>query len=163
MRSQYLSKNFLRYLLASVLIKILEKALAVKTILFYNLLESKNNVVNDGTLFFACLSATVVSVGASIVNYSIKLLFQTFLCEHLINMITELSPFDVLSFFWCLKVSSQKIKLSRANNNLSHTECNSKLGVGYETRSQFIKVPKELVNSNSPLFADSTNSSNYIV
>jgi hypothetical protein len=68
MSSQNLSKDFLRYLLASVLIKVLEKALAVKSVLFNDFLESKNDVVNDCAFFLARISTTVVGTGASIVN-----------------------------------------------------------------------------------------------
>jgi len=107
MSGKYLSKYFLRHLLASVLIEVLEETLAVKSVLFNDLLESKDNIVNDCTLFLASFSTTVVGAGTSIVNYSINLLFETFLCKNLINIIAELSPFNVLTFFWCLEVSCQ--------------------------------------------------------
>ncbi len=87
-----------------MLIKVLEKALAVKSVLFNNFLESRYNVFNDSTLFFARLSSTIVGVCASIVDNSVDLLFETFLCKYLINVITKLPPFDMLSFFWCLEV-----------------------------------------------------------
>lgn len=87
-----------------MLVKVLEKALAVKSVLFNNFLESSYDVINDCALFLARLSSTIVCVCASIVNYRVNLLFETFLCENLINIIAELPPFNVLSFFWCLEV-----------------------------------------------------------
>ena len=68
MSSKNLSEYFLRYLLASVLIKVLEKAFAVKSVLFNYFLESKNDVINDCTLFLGCFPTTIVRTGASIVN-----------------------------------------------------------------------------------------------
>jgi hypothetical protein len=146
-----------------VLIKVLEKALAVKSVLFNNFLESSYDVVNDCALFLARLSSTIVSVCASIVNYRVNLLFETFLCENLINIIAELPPFNVLSFFWCLEVGSQQIKFGRADDNLSHTESNSKLCVGDKTGPQLIEVSEELVNSDASLLADGANPGNHIV
>jgi hypothetical protein len=69
----------------------------------------------------------------------------------------------VLSFFWCLEVSGQQIKLSRADYNLGHAESDSKLCVGDEASPQLVKVSKELVNANASLLADSTDSSDHIV
>lgn len=146
-----------------MLIKVLEKALAVKSVLFNNFLESSYDVVNDCALFLACLSSTIVSVCASIVNYRVNLLFETFLCENLVNIIAELPPFNVLSFFWCLEVGGQQIKFGRADDNLSHTESDSKLCVGDKTGPQLIEVSEELVNSDASLLADGANPGNYII
>ena len=143
-----------------MLIKVLEKALAVKSVLFNNFLESNYDVFNDCALFLACLSSTIVSVCASIVNYCVNLLFESFLCENLVNIIAELPPFNVLSFFWCLEVGSQQIKFGRADDNLSHTESDSKLCVGDKTGPQLIEVSEELVNSDASLLA---NPGNYII
>lgn len=163
MSGQYLSKDLLRDHLASVSIKVLEEALAVESVLFNDLLESENDIVNDSALFLGGFSATIVGAGSSVIYYSVDLLFETFLSEDLFNVIAEFSPFNVFAFFRCFEFGGQKTELGCADRNLSHIEGDSELSVRNETGSQLVKVSKELFNTDTSLLADGADASDNII
>lgn len=68
MGGQNLSENLLRDLLASVLIKVLEETLAIKSVFLNNFLKSNNNIVNNLTFLFSRLSFSVVGSGSNIIK-----------------------------------------------------------------------------------------------
>ena len=69
----------------------------------------------------------------------------------------------MLTFFWSLEVSGQKIEFSLTDNYFGHAEGNSKLCIGYVACSKFVKVSKEFINSNASLFTDRSYSCNDVV
>jgi hypothetical protein len=71
----------------------------------------------------------------------------------LINIITEVSPANVLAFLWSLEIGNKLIEFVSTQDNFSHVQSNSKLSLGDISTSELIKVSEKFTNSNSLLFA----------
>lgn len=69
----------------------------------------------------------------------------------------------MLTFFWSLEVSGQKIELSLTDDYFGHAEGNSELRIGDVACSKFVKVSEEFINSNASLFTDCSHSCNDVV
>ena len=84
-------------------IKILEETLSIKSVLSNKLSELINNFLDICLLIICGIWSSINSLGTNLTNWMVNSLFKTFLCENFINSITELSPLNVCSCFWCLE------------------------------------------------------------
>lgn len=91
-------------------VKVLEERLSVQTVLTDNLGETLANVAHDGFFFSGCLTAAVVGAGAGVINTSVDVLFEPFLGEYFLNMVTEVFPSDVFTFFRCFEMLGQQFE-----------------------------------------------------
>lgn len=90
----------------SVVVEVLEEALCIKSVFTHNLLETSYYFLYDCAFLISWLLATVISLGASIVQYNINRLFKLFLGENLVDFVRENLPLDVLALFWRLEIFS---------------------------------------------------------
>ena len=83
----------------SVAVKVLEKALCIKSILPNELGEFVNNTFHIFLLSLGgwCSAIDNISTGSTYLN--VKVLLKTLLCESFIDGITEFSPLDVAALF----------------------------------------------------------------
>ena len=85
-------------------VKVLEERLGVQTVLTDDLGETLANVAHDSFFFSSCLTAAVVGAGAGVIKTSVDVLFELFLGEYFLDMVTEVLPSDVFTFFWCFEM-----------------------------------------------------------
>lgn len=154
MSGQDLSENLGAHLEMIVFVKVLEEGLGIETILSHNFDETLNNVVDNGLLFFGGLATVVASCGTCVVKFDVDRLFELFLCEDLVNVISEVFPAHMFTSFVCLEVSGQKFKFVVTNLNLAEVEADSKLGVGDVTASKLVEITEEFADSNALHAAD---------
>jgi hypothetical protein len=89
-----------------MVVKVLEEALGIKSVLAHNFLELLNNLLNDGTPLIGGLSTAVVGQGTRVTENGINVLFKFLLGENLIDCVGESFPAHVLSLFWRLETFS---------------------------------------------------------
>lgn len=91
-------------------VKVLEERLGVQTVLTDHLGETLANVAHNSFFFSGCLTAAVVCAGAGVINASVDVLFELFLGEYFLNMVTEVLPSDVFTFFRCFEMLGQQFE-----------------------------------------------------
>ena len=151
--SKDLSELLWWYLKMFMSIKVLEETLNIKSLSSQELLEPSYNFLRDVSLLLVCICSSILSWSSSIIHNHINCFFKTLLCEDFVNWITEFSPFNMLSFFWCLEKGNKFIKFITWKHNLGHIEADSKLSFSNETSSKLIKVSIEFTDSDSLLLA----------
>ena len=91
-------------------VKVLEERLSVQTVLTDHLGETLANVAHDSFFFSGCLTAAVVGAGAGVIKTSVNVLFELFLGENFLDMVTEVLPSDVFTFFRCFEMLGQQFE-----------------------------------------------------
>lgn len=91
---------------ASVVVKVLEETLGIKSVLANNFLEVFNNLLNCGALGICGLSTAVVGHGVGVIEANVNGLFELLLGKDVINRVRESFPAHVLTFFWRLEIFS---------------------------------------------------------
>ena len=82
-------------------IEILEEALCIKSVLSDEFGEIFSDAFHICQLNFCSCRSSIDNVCATKSNFGVNRLLKTFLSENFIDMITELSPFNVSTFFGC--------------------------------------------------------------
>ena len=110
-----------------MLIKVLEETLSIESILSHELSELSNYSLHILSLFWCCFSAEVLNLSSCNSNLSIVVLLKSFLCENLINMVAEFSPFDMISSLWCFVDFAELLELLMRDWDLGHAQTHSEL------------------------------------
>ena len=147
----------------SVTIKVLEKALCVKSVLSNEFLEIFNNSLNISPLFFGSCWSAVDYIRACNAYRCVQIFLKSLLCKNFINIITELSPLDVSSFFWCFISLTELFKFLLWDAEFAHIEADSELRSGYEAGPEFVEISEELTDSDSLFQTSSSDTSKNII
>ena len=85
-------------------IPILEEALGVKSVSGKPFSEGTEDNLNNSSLVSGWVTTAVEGLSTNIIETSINSFLEIFLCEYLINSITEIFPTNMASFLWCTEV-----------------------------------------------------------
>lgn len=91
-------------------VKILEEALSVQAVFAHNLLETVNDSLNINMVNFLWSFSSIDSLSTRVSKRKVDILFKSFFGKDFINCVTEVSPSDVFTFFWCLESAAQQCK-----------------------------------------------------
>ncbi len=160
---QHLSEDLWRNLEMSVLIEVLEETLGIESILSHELSELSNDSLHILSLLWSSFSSLVCDLSSCNTNISIVILFKSLLGEDLINVVAELSPFDVFTSLWCSVNFAKLLEFLMGDWNFGHAQSHSELVRSDEARSQSIEISEELSNSDSLLLASLAYSSKHIL
>ena len=150
---EYLAEDLRCYLEGAQCVSVLEEALRVETISPHNLTECFHHLANDLALSLIRLTPAIDSCSAHISNRVINCLLEAFRCENFVNLVRELPPADVSSFFRRLKRLSQLFELSLRDGAFRHSEADTELSCSDIPRSKSIEVAEELGDADSLLLA----------
>lgn len=106
MGSEHLAEDFGGDFKMSVVVKILEEALSIESVLADDFLELLNDLLHSSALCFSGLSTTVVCQGTGVTEIDVNALFELFFGEDVINGVREIFPAHMLSLFWRLEIFS---------------------------------------------------------
>ena len=107
------------------------------------LLESVFQGFNVSEIDCVWVRSSVIGNGSCIINNGVDaLLLKALLGEHVVNVIREVSPSNLLCIS-TLVVRLQSIELVAAQHDLGHVQTDSKLGSCDVSLSQLVKISEE--------------------
>jgi len=86
----------------------------------HNFFETVNNILNINVVVFFWSLPSVNSLSAGIAKSDVHILFKALFGKNFINCITEVSPSDMLSFFWRFESLTKQLKFRGRNLNFGH-------------------------------------------
>jgi hypothetical protein len=98
--SKYLAEDLGGNLEVSVVVKVLEEALGIKSVLADNFLELFDDLLHDSTLSLSWLSAAVVDQSASVIEFDVHGLFELLFGENIVDGVRKRFPEHVLTLLW---------------------------------------------------------------
>lgn len=114
-------------------------------------------------MYFARANSAIDSLSTSIIKHRINILLQLLFGKDFIYRVTEILPSDVSAFFGSLEIIKQELKLILRKHDFGHVKTDSELSISDESRSQLVKVSKELSNSDPLLLANLSNPCQYVL
>jgi hypothetical protein len=144
-------------------VEVLEETLDIESLPHELLFESVDHLLGHVSLHLCGVGSAVDCLDSGVIEHHVNSFFKAFLGEDFIDEVAEVPPLDMLALLRSLEMVDELLELVARENNLSHVEANPELGLGDEARPEFVKIPEELANSDSLLFARLSDSGNHIV
>lgn len=107
---QDLSEDLLADLKMNMFVKVLEKALSIKSVLPNNFFKSFDDVFHLLAILFSWILFAVNGLSADIIKVNVIIFLKILLREYFINSIHKVFPANVFAFLWSLEFLRQQFK-----------------------------------------------------
>ena len=132
-------------------VAVLKETLCVQPVFAHQVCKLLDHLLHASALFCVCVLLGVFGLGVCHAHFDIQVLFKTLFGEHLVDLVTKVSPTDMLALFVGFEGVAEHFEFLVRNGHLRHVKADAELRRSDHSRTQTVEVAEELADARPPL------------